>query len=264
MASSSNWLVRLTSALGPPSSVRVLGDGAFRLDVAGRSYMAKTGPGVVDEAEGLASLASVPGGPPVPHVVVVEDDLMVCTWVDQSPRSPTHDEELGRALAFLHSAPADGWGGGSSWIGACPVDPEAKTGAVDFYGSRLLALAQRCGLSSEVARVVDRLDALIAPDPPAMLHGDLWWGNVLWGSDGRAWVIDPSVHGGHPEEDLAMLGLFGEVPDRLRRAYAEVRPMTPGWEERTELFQLYPLLVHAVLFGGEYCWRAASVAARFG
>ena len=95
------------------------------------------------------------------------------------------------------------------------------------------------------------------------MHGDLWWGNVLFGSDGRAWLIDPSVHGGHPEEDLAMLALFGVVPDRLLRAYAEVRPLSPGWEERVALFQLYPLLVHAVLFGGGYGTQALEVAQRF-
>jgi fructosamine-3-kinase len=86
---------------------------------------------------------------------------------------------------------------------------------------------------------------------------------VLFGTDGRTWLIDPSVHGGHPEEDLAMLALFGAVPDRLLRAYAEVHPPSPGWEERIELFQLYPLIVHAVLFGGGYRAEAEAVARRF-
>ena len=95
------------------------------------------------------------------------------------------------------------------------------------------------------------------------MHGDLWWGNVLWGADGRPWLIDPSVHGGHPEEDLAMLALFGAVPGRLVRAYSEVRSLQPGWEERVSLFQLYPLLVHAVLFGASYRAQAEAVARRF-
>jgi len=95
------------------------------------------------------------------------------------------------------------------------------------------------------------------------VHGDLWWGNVLFGADGRAWLIDPSVHGGHPEEDLAMLGLFGLVPDRLRAAYQELAPLQPGWEDRVALFQLYPLLVHTVLFGGGYRAQAEAVAHRF-
>jgi fructosamine-3-kinase len=95
------------------------------------------------------------------------------------------------------------------------------------------------------------------------LHGDLWWGNVLFGADGRAWLIDPSVHGGHPEEDLAMLALFGRVPDRLLAAYQDVSPLQPGWQERVALFQLYPLLVHTVLFGAGYRSQAEAVASRF-
>jgi fructosamine-3-kinase len=95
------------------------------------------------------------------------------------------------------------------------------------------------------------------------VHGDLWWGNVLFGSDGQSWLIDPSVHGGHPEEDLAMLALFGPVPERLVRAYDEVHPLTSGWQDRVALFQLYPLLVHAVLFGAGYRAQAEAVAGRF-
>ena len=108
-----------------------------------------------------------------------------------------------------------------------------------------------------------RLPQLLPAGGPALLHGDLWWGNVLFGADGRAWLIDPSVHGGHPEEDLAMLALFGTVPDRLLAAYREAVPLEPGWPERVALFQLYPLLVHSVLFGAGYRSRAEAVARRY-
>jgi fructosamine-3-kinase len=71
------------------------------------------------------------------------------------------------------------------------------------------------------------------------------------------------VHGGHPEEDLAMLGLFGTIPSRLLRAYEETGPLQPGWQGRVALFQLYPLLVHTVLFGGGYRAQAEAVARRY-
>jgi fructosamine-3-kinase len=132
-----------------------------------------------------------------------------------------------------------------------------------FYGARLLELGARGGLDDVVGRVVSRLTELLPAGRPALLHGDLWWGNVLFGTDGRGWLIDPSVHGGHPEEDLAMLALFGPVPARLLGAYAEVLPLRPGWEERVALFQLPPLLVHAVLFGGGYRAQVEAVARRF-
>ena len=109
-----------------------------------------------------------------------------------------------------------------------------------------------------------RLPELIPPGGPSLLHGDLWWGNVLFGADGRSWLIDPSVHGGHPEEDLAMLALFGPVPGRLHATYNEILPLAAGWQERVALFQLYPLLVHAVIFGGGYRSQAEEIARRYG
>jgi fructosamine-3-kinase len=233
------------------------------VEAGGRTLVAKVGPGSADEAGGLRRIAEVAGAPPVPEIVLADGDLLVTTAVDQMARTPSHDESLGRMLAALHSAPGRDWGGGSSWIGACRVDPSFWPDGAGFYGARLQELAARCGLDDDVQSVVARLPELLPPGGPALVHGDLWWGNVLFGTDGRSWLIDPSVHGGHPEEDLAMLALFGPVPDVLIAAYGEVSPPAPGWRERVGLFQLYPLLVHAVLFGGGYRSQAVAVARRF-
>ncbi len=241
---------------------RVLGPDLWTVEVAGHPLVVKAGPGVTDEAEGLKRLAGVGGAPPVPAVVANTTDLLVTTWVDQAHRSPAHEEALGRMLATLHAAPWREWGGGSSWVGACPLTPSVETDAPSLYAVRFSDLASRCGMADQLSGVIDRLDRLIPPGSPSLVHGDLWWGNVLWGADGRPWLIDPSVHGGHPEEDLAMLGLFGDVPARTLRAYDEVRPLEDGWEQRVDLFRLYPLLVHAVLFGGSYRSRTEAIAGR--
>ena len=254
---------RLATAVGAVGSTRPLGGTVWLVEVEGRLLVAKVGPGCLDEAAGLRLLGTAPGAPPVPSVVFAEDDLLVTTAVDQSPRAARHDESLGQSLARLHSAATAHWGGGSSWIGACTIDPVVMADGVAFYGSRLLDLGERCGLEHVVRPVVAGLGELLPPGGPALVHGDLWWGNVLFGADGRAWLIDPSVHGGHPEEDLAMLALFGTVPDRLLQAYDEVHPLHAGWRERVGLFQLIPLLVHAVLFGDSYRSRAVEVARRY-
>ena len=145
-----------------------------------------------------------------------------------------------------------------------------------FYAQqRLLPLAgiarERGALSDRGAHAVEavceRLPALAGPpEPPARLHGDLWSGNAMADADGRPWLIDPSAYGGHREVDLAMLRLFGGRAGPERRifaAYEEVAPLAEGWEERVELWQLLPLLVHAVLFGGGYVGAAERVAERY-
>lgn len=258
-----SWQARLSGAVGELGVARPLGRNAWTVEAGRRTLVAKAGPGAHDEADGLRQLGAVSGGPPVPEVVFADDELVVTVAVAQADHATAHDESLGRALATLHATQLEEWGGGSTWIGACRVDASAWADGAAFYGARFVELAARCNLVRPVERVVARLAQLLPDGGPALLHGDLWWGNVLFGTDGRAWLIDPSVHGGHPEEDLAMLGLFGTIPDRLLGAYQEVAPLQPGWEERVALFQLYPLLVHAVLFGAGYRIQAEAVARRF-
>ena len=97
-------------------------------------------------------------------------------------------------------------------------------------------------------------------DWPARLHGDLWSGNVMWTSGGAV-LIDPAAHGGHRETDLAMLALFG-CPHfaTVIEGYRARRPLREGWQDRVGLHQLYPLLVHIVLFGGGYARQTTAAA----
>ena len=227
------------------------------------------------EAAGLRWLAEVEGGVPVPEVLAAASDCVVLAWVEQSPKTPVEAAvTFGQQLAVTHAAGADGWGlDHDGYIGRLPLPNKAADSWPEFYAVRrvlpYLKLARDRGAISEsdaaaVEAVVGRLAGLLPDEAPARLHGDLWNGNCLWGQDLAIHVIDPAAHGGHRELDLAMLHLFGltHLP-RVMAAYDEAQPLAEGWEDRLGIHQLFPLLVHACMFGGGYGARAGAVAARY-
>lgn len=219
------------------------------------------------EAAGLGWLADAPGAPPVPRVLRVDERFLVLAWVEPGAPGPTAAETLGRGLAALHRAGAPAFGAGPAGplrLGAVRLPNEPLDTWAAFYAERRLRpLADRLGLDV-VHRVADRIDLLAGPpEPPARLHGDLWAGNVHHDERGVPWLVDPAAYGGHREVDLAMLQLFGGPGDRCLAAYDEASPLADGWRERIGLWQLLPLLVHAVLFGGGYGAQASAVARRY-
>jgi fructosamine-3-kinase len=72
------------------------------------------------------------------------------------------------------------------------------------------------------------------------------------GANGEPVVYDPAVYYGNREMDIAMSLLFGGFDKRFYDHYNEVFPLQPNWAKRIRLCQLYPLLVHLILFGGHY------------
>jgi fructosamine-3-kinase len=231
------------------------------------------------EARGLRWLAEA-DGLAVPDVLAVDAGCLILSWVEPGKATPDAATALGRALARTHAAGAPSYGlDRDGFIGSLPLlNRPAETWA-EFYARRrvlpYLRLARDRGhLADDDARTIEallpRLPDLVPEEGPARIHGDLWNGNVLWGVDGGAHVIDPAAHGGHRETDLAMLALFGlpQLP-RVLEAYTAAAaqtgqgPLADGWQDRTPLHQLHPLLVHACLFGGGYGARAAQAARRF-
>lgn len=227
------------------------------------------------EAAGLRWLAEVEGGVPLPEVLAAASDCLVLAWVEQSAKTPVEAAAtFGQQLAATHAAGAAGWGlDHDGFIGRLPLPNRTADSWPEFYAVRrvlpYLKLARDRGAitgadAAAVEAVVGRLTDLVPTEEPARLHGDLWNGNCLWGQDLAIHVIDPAAYGGHREVDLAMLHLFGlpHLP-RVMAAYQDVAPLADGWEDRLGVHQLFPLLVHACMFGGGYGARAGTVAGRY-
>jgi fructosamine-3-kinase len=246
-----------------------------RLDDGTRAFVktrADAQPGEYEtEAAGLRWLAE-PGGLPVPAVVEATPEHLALEWVDSGGGYDA--EVLGRGLAELHQAGAPGFGAlppgapGPLRIGPLPFDLGVGEAWPACYAQMLLVLVPDAGLSAAGCRAVESVCERMAdlagpPEPPARLHGDLWSGNVLAGADGRPWLIDPAAYGGHREIDLAMLRLCGGPGDRCFAAYEEVARLAPGHSDRVALYQLLPLLVHAVLFGGGYAGSVERAARQY-
>lgn len=228
------------------------------------------------EAAGLRWLAEATpdGGVATPDVLAVDHDVLILGWVESARPGAEAAGAFGRALAATHRAGADAFGGPEDgYVGRLPLMNRSLPTWPEFWAERRIApylkvLRDKDIVTAEEAATIDAAVArgaqIVPEEPPARLHGDLWNGNVLWSGDDRVVVIDPAAYGGHREVDLAMLALFGlpQLP-QVMAAYDEAAPLADGWEDRLGFHQLFPLLVHACLFGGQYGARAARVASRY-
>ncbi len=257
-------------------------DRAFRVRGSKGSAFVKTADGPVPdrfaaEAAGLTAIATsgvTAHGVRVPRVFIARDDppaFLALEDLGQGRARPDFDEALGRGLAALHRV-TDARGFGfecDTFCGGVRQENGWCSSWVDFWRERRLIPqlrhARAAGMASAdlaaIERVTMRVERLVgAPEPSALIHGDLWSGNVLVANDGRPALIDPSASFAHREAELGMMVLFGGFSERVFASYRESFPLAPGWRERLPLYSLYHLLNHFHLFGGGYGAQAVAVA----
>ncbi|KAB7790788.1 fructosamine kinase family protein [Bifidobacterium leontopitheci] len=232
------------------------------------------------EGRGLQWLgeAQAQGGPRVVDVYDWGKDHLDIERVESCSPTAKAAYDFGAALARMHDAGAEFFGSApAGYDGTCyfgplqdpvPMATGEWTGPATYFAEgRLLPTVElgirRGELNTDditlAQRIVDKLPELLgraADDKPARVHGDLWSGNVMWTADSghaQAVLIDPAAHGGHREEDIAMLHLFGmSYLTQIMDGYQSVHPLKAGWQDRLTLWQLYPIAGHCVFFGGGY------------
>lgn len=224
------------------------------------------------EAEGLAAIRAS-GTLRVPQVFTTDEHFILMEYIKPNTKSDDYWQNLGKQLATLHLQARDHFGfTADNYCGQTPqINEPCKDGYAFFRDHRLLYQAemalQKGRLSpaavEQLRRFAERLPELIPDEKPALLHGDLWSGNIHSDQNGEPVVIDPAVYWGWPEADIAMTLLFGGFDDGFYHAYELVKPMESGWRERAAIYNIYHLLNHANLFGSGYARQAMKVVSRY-
>jgi fructosamine-3-kinase len=207
------------------------------------------------------------------HGIAGNDQYLLLEWIEKGAPKPDCQQQLGTGLAMLHKKPQlwFGWEE-DNYIGSLPQSNTKHNNWHSFYGEcRIMPLAEQLFRQGSFTKqevvntesLCKKLDQLFPSEPASLLHGDLWSGNYMVATNGYAALFDPAVYCGHREMDIGMTLLFGGFSETFYRSYIDTYPLDQNWQRRVPLTQLYPLLVHAALFGGHYVHSAANIIQRY-
>ena len=282
--------MRLEDVLGSPvveASPLPVGFGLVGRDVRladGRRLAVKAHLGNHGRTSSLALEAYMLGelarhsGLPVPHVHYADAFLLVMDFIahDGGGITPSVERHAGELIANLHATRREGFGYERDTLIGPLAQPNPKYPRwVPFFGDQRLWFMARqaheegslpAALLGRIERLAERIDNyLVEPAFPSLLHGDLWTGNALVRGDRIAGFVDPAIYCGSPEIELAFATLFGTFGEAFFEAYEGLMKLEPGFhEERRDIYNLYPLLVHVRLFGSSYLARIDATLGRLG
>lgn len=228
------------------------------------------------EAKGL-SLLQKTSVIDVPEVLLTGEagdySFLILSYVSSSGMRANFWELFGERLAALHKHKLEKFGlDHDNYMGSLQQSNRFHDKWAEFFIHQRLEpqvrLAREAGeidknTVSTFERLYNRLDEIFPPTRPSLVHGDLWSGNFMINHLGEPCLIDPAVYFGHPEVDIAMSTLFGGFSQAFYDAYNDHNPLEKGWRNRSDIYNLYPLLIHVNLFGGSYANQVQRIVGRF-
>lgn len=230
------------------------------------------------EVKGLELLENADSGLVVPTPIDLDIEprsnigYLLMEYLEEGrPKGNAH-EYFGQSLAKQHKNINDQHGlDQDNYIGRLPQSNRKHDQWIPFFIEERLEpqfkMARDSGYfageQDTFERLKERLPDLMPEEPASLLHGDLWGGNYFYTPEGYPAIFDPAVYYGNREIELAFTHMFGGFSGRFYEAYEEAYPLEPGFNERIDLYNLYPLLVHTNLFGGGYAREVSSIMNRF-
>lgn len=188
--------------------------------------------------------------------------FLITEFIQKGSLSENFWQTFAHQLAALHKNSNEQFGlSDNNYIGSLRQQNNFCSTWSEFYTTqRILPLIQlafsqnKCSKADVelTEKLCSSFDKLFPEEKPALIHGDLWSGNFISDLNGEPVIYDPAVYYGNREMDIAMSLLFGGFDKRFYEYYNKVFPLLPNWNERIKLCELYPLLIHLILFGGHY------------
>ena len=252
----------------------------FKLNSTEKNYVVKVNnandfPAMFSkEALGLQLLGTAVKTPDVIEVFQEQGfQYLILEYIESETATDQFWLKFGESLAKLHRVTDEEFGlDHDNYIGSLIQINDSMTSWQDFFIEKRMEPLIRMGLDSGILdrshmfrfnQLYKALPSLIPNSQNSLLHGDLWSGNLMCGTNQEPVLIDPAVYYGHREVDIAMTKMFGGFNEVYLEAYQEIFPLENGWASRLEIYNLYPRLVHLNLFGTSYLSGINTVLNRY-
>jgi fructosamine-3-kinase len=201
------------------------------------------------------------------------EQILLLEWIESGTKTNSFWKDFGEQLAALHHCTSNKFGlEEDNYMGSVIQFNKPSSSWTDFFvHQRLQPLVKECCdknlLQSKhvihFENLYAKLSSIFNEEKPSLLHGDLWSGNFMCNAQSQPVLIDPAVYYGHRSMDLAMTTLFGGFGERFYQSYHYHFPLPNNYKEQWQVGNLYPLLIHLLLFGNNYLEQIENTLDRF-